>query len=130
LDQIVYEGEIESLNNLPYYINENNKSWVKEQHIIDYLCNHDGTFYMSYFIGKTYLNLQNNGGSFPMLNTLIAIHEVFEIIADLEIKTKFESNYEKLVYPFIFQLAKIGARKLDRQKTPLHIMEEMLLKIK
>lgn len=130
MTKIVFKGEIESLNNLPYSIDNNNGSWIKENDIINYLCDSNGVFYMKYFVDKTYLSLQLKDGKFPLLHVLIAVHQVFEIIADTKNKTFSESDYEKLVYPFIFQLAKIGARELGGEKTPLHVMEEMLLKIK
>ncbi|MED3912862.1 hypothetical protein P4597_27665 [Peribacillus simplex] len=124
----VFEGEIGTLNKLPYYIDKDNNSWIEENDIIDYLCDSNGSFYMKYFIDKTYLNRQNKDGKFPLLHVLIAAHEVFEKVADTKSKTYSETEYEKLVYPFIFQLAKIGANNLGGNKTPLHIMEEMLLK--
>lgn len=129
MGNLIYEGNIESLNNLSYSIDSNNNSWIKEEDIISSLCKNNSEFYMEYFTGKTYLNLKNVDGKFPLLHVLIAAHQVFELIADADPKTSDEADYEKLTFPFIIQLAKIGARELGGKKTPLNIMEEMLLKI-
>lgn len=124
----LYKGNINVLNDLPYYlINAEGNTVVKEEDIIKHICDNNGVFYMKYFMGKTYLSLNNNNGEFPLFNVLIATHEVFEVIADLETKGEQELKYEKDFFPFIIQLARIGAKKLDGQKTPLHIMEEMIL---
>jgi hypothetical protein len=92
---MIYSNKIESLNNLPYYIDSKNQSWIQEEDIIVYLCNNNGAFYMQYFIGNTYLNLHNINGNFPLLNVLIAIHEVFEIISDMANKPAEERDFEK-----------------------------------
>lgn len=120
-----FEGVIKVANNLPYHIDVLG-SWVNEEDIIHYLCANDDVFYMKYFMGETYLSLKEIDGKFPLLNALIAIHEVFEIIADKESKNGIEIAYEKLLFPFIMQLAKIGAKELGGNRPPLQVMEEML----
>jgi len=121
----LYEGEIDTLNGLPYQI-DTNDSWVKETDIIKYLCESNGTFYMEYFQGETYLNVNNIDGKFPLINVLVAAHEVFDVISDKENKNKREEKYLKATYPYILQLAKIGAREIDGDHTPISLMEAYL----
>lgn len=130
MSEAVYKGNIETLNSLHYYIGTDNASWVEEQNLIHSICNNNGAFYMKYFMGGTYLNLKNKNGMFPLLHVLIAIHEVYEIISDLSDKTEEESEYLRKIYPFIFQLAKIGASELEGKRVPIQVMEEMLMQRK
>lgn len=125
---MVYEGTIDTLGGLPYHIDAKNQSWIKEEDIIQTLCQEDGVFYMTYFIGKTYIGDHEKEGKFPLLSALIAIREVFEFVADQKDKSETEKNYERRVFPFISQLAKIGVRELFGHRTPLEVMEEMLLR--
>lgn len=120
----IYHSEIETLNNLPYSID--NESWIKEIDIIKHLCNDNWDFYVKYFMEGTYLNLKRSENQFPLLHTLIAVHEVFELVVEQKVKTETEKTYEMNVWSFIVQLAKIGAKELNGERPPLHVMEEML----
>lgn len=121
----IFQSEIETLNGLPYTV-DTDGSWVKENDIVKYLCNDDWYFYIKYFMEETYLNLKRNEDQFSLLHTLIAAHEVFEIVSDLKLKSDVEKYYEKNVWSFIVQLAKIGIKELDNDRPPLHVMEDML----
>lgn len=122
----ILDGTIDTLNGLPYEVNTEG-SWVKESDIVDYLCDGSWEFYSNYFDEGTYLKIQNDHGKYQMLYTLIAVHEVFEIIADKKDKGLQEREYERLVFPFIVQLAKIGVQELDGNRPPIEIMEELLM---
>lgn len=121
-----YQGEIETLNNLPYSIGTDSESWIKETDIVNCLCSGDWDFYVRYFMKDTYLDLKRNEDQFPLLHALIAAHEVFEMVVESKVKNETEKSYEKNVWSFIVQLAKIGVKELDGERPPLQVMEEML----
>lgn len=124
---IIYEGTINTLNNLPYIIDDKNNSFISEEDIVNYLCSSDSHFFIKYFMGGTYLYQSNVDGKYPLLNALIAVHEVFERIADISDKDLLEKNYERNTFPFIIQLAKIGIAEVYEGRKPIEVMEQMIL---
>lgn len=124
----IINGTIGTLNGLPYGMDDKLQARISEEDIMMYVCKGDINFYRSNFGQGLNGKVGETEKMFPLILVLISVFEVYEDLSDKKGNTKEEEEFLRRVYPFISQLAKIGAREVEGNRPPLYVMEEMIKK--